>query len=106
MMAMSIFFTGNHVNVVASTRSSDYIISYSSNCKLSYADISGLSKYEISIARNEIYARHGYVFTTKQYKNYFNAKWWYKPNKHFSERWLSSTENYNIAFLLKVEKSK
>ena len=105
MIAISICFTGNYSSATASTRNADYLISYSSNYKLSYADISGLSKYELSLARNEIYARHGYIFKTKQYKDYFSAKWWYKPNKYFSERWLSSTENYNIAFLLKAEKN-
>lgn len=37
------------------------------------------SKNEIDSIRNEIYARHGYIFKMEQYYNYFYKKSWYKP---------------------------
>ncbi|WP_241428102.1 YARHG domain-containing protein [Clostridium sp. DJ247] len=33
-----------------------------------------LSKEELALVRNEIFARHGYVFQTDPYKSYFNGK--------------------------------
>ena len=36
-------------------------------------DLRGLSDEQLEIARNEIYARHGYQFKQKKMKNYFNS---------------------------------
>jgi hypothetical protein len=81
-----------------------YIISYSSIQKLTYDNVAYLTKYELSIARNEIYARHGYIFKTKEYINYFKNQSWYRTNKYFSEKCLSQVEQYNIKLLLNAEK--
>lgn len=37
------------------------------------------SKNEIDLIRNEIYARHGYIFQMQQYYDYFIEKSWYNP---------------------------
>ena len=41
-------------------------------------------KWENTYARNEIYARHGYVFKEDKFKNYFKTKSWYKENPSFT----------------------
>lgn len=55
----------------------DYIFPDSSTRALTAADVAGLSKEQLKIARNEIFARHGYIFTTPEMKSYFEGKSWY-----------------------------
>ena len=38
-----------------------------------------LSREDLALIRNEIYARKGHVFTTDKYISYFSSKTWYKP---------------------------
>lgn len=65
--------------------------------KLTYNDIQGLSTSELRIMRNEIYARHGYIFQDDMLRNYFSQKEWYAPKtKNVS---LSSIEQYNVLFI-------
>lgn len=51
------------------------------------------------IARNEIFARHGYVFKTAEMKDYFERQGWYKPNKRFSVESLNDVEKRNVEYL-------
>ncbi|MEJ0106556.1 MAG: YARHG domain-containing protein [Bacteroidota bacterium] len=38
-----------------------------------------MNQYDLKILRNEIYARHGLLFTNEEMKQYFNLQDWYKP---------------------------
>lgn len=80
-----------------------FIIPYSGVIKLTIADIINLSKEQLGIARNEIYARHGYIFQTDKYNLYFKSQSWYIPNAAFKESMLSEVEKYNIEFIRKYE---
>ncbi|MDO4548019.1 MAG: YARHG domain-containing protein [Clostridia bacterium] len=60
------------------------------------------SKSRYALARNEILARHGYVFKTKKYRNYFNNQAWYSPGGYSSSK-VSSIEWYNIEQLKELE---
>ncbi|KZL89008.1 YARHG domain-containing protein [Clostridium magnum] len=84
----------------------DYMFSNSGSKKLLDSDLSSLSKEKLALARNEIFARHGYVFETEPYKSYFKNKSWYKPNSNFkgNNEELSKIERYNIDLILKYEK--
>ncbi|HHW49543.1 MAG TPA: YARHG domain-containing protein [Clostridiaceae bacterium] len=62
-----------------------------------------LSKEEIALIRNEIYARHGYIFQTEPYKSYFSGKSWYVPNENFDESMLSEIERENVNTILEYE---
>jgi TIR domain/YARHG domain len=42
-------------------------------------DLAPLSNYELSLMRNEIYARKGWIFTYDDLKDYFGKQKWYKP---------------------------
>lgn len=53
----------------------------------------------LPIARNEILARHGYVFKTPVLQSYFGEKAWYKPDPSFKTDALSSVEKYNLSLL-------
>lgn len=91
----------SEVSVIASDveAAADFILPFSSERKLTETDISKLSVEQIGIARNEIYARHGYIFKTDKYKTYFENKPWYKPSTSFKEEDLNEIEKYNTVFL-------
>ena len=55
----------------------DYILPDSSSRILSDSEVSGLSKEELRLARNEIFARHGRKFDDAQLQSYFESKSWY-----------------------------
>lgn len=87
------------------SKSDEYMLSNSGSTKLTDDQVSSLSKENLAIARNEIYARHGFVFQTEPFKTYFNNKTWYKPNSDFkgSDEELSSVEKANVDLILKYE---
>ncbi|MDO4554140.1 MAG: YARHG domain-containing protein [Lachnospiraceae bacterium] len=79
-----------------------YILPYSSTYRLSWSDISHLTKSQLRLARNEIYARHGRMFQNDELQNYFNSQLWYTPiysASEFKDSWLSSVESDNVAFI-------
>lgn len=95
---------GNGSSTVGNnTVNGDFIIPYSSERYLTEADIKDFSKDELALARNEIFARHGYVFNTDKYKDYFGKKAWYKPNPNFKETDLNDFEKYNASYIKKHE---
>ncbi len=86
----------------------DYVLPTSGTKLLTNADIKGMSKYDLALARNEIYARHGRKFQTAEYSKYFNGKSWYKlnPNYDYSDdnANLNEIETKNVNFLLEAER--
>ena len=52
----------------------DFILPNSSTVKLEESDLVNLTKQQLALARNEIYARHGMVFNTDDIKSYFKSK--------------------------------
>ena len=83
------------------------IIPDSDSRKLTEDDLEGLSKKELRIARNEIYARHGRQFKDKELQAHFNSLYWYFPvdDGEFDDKQLSKIEKYNADFILKYEKN-
>ena len=74
-----------------------------SNKRLKHSDVSYLSKYELKIMRNEIFARHGYIFKTSAMAQYFSGQSWYRPlHKDVSSK-LSTTEKDNVNFIKRYE---
>lgn len=56
----------------------DYIFPNSDSEYLTKSDLKGMSKSEINLAKNELYARHGRKFKSKELQEYFESKSWYK----------------------------
>jgi len=86
----------------------DYIIADSSSRYLTSSDLDILSAWEIKLARNEIYARHGRMFESTDLDNYFRGKSWYSPSiraDQFKDGYLSSVEFENVKFIVKYEKN-
>lgn len=57
----------------------DYIFSDSSKRYLKEEELRALTKDQLSIARNEIFARLGRKFSTEKLDQYFRSKEWYVP---------------------------
>lgn len=71
---------------------------------LSDSDLRGLSKSQLRILRNTIYARHGRKFKSKDLQNYFNGFSWYNPlYDEISPNSLSDIETHNIQLIQSYE---
>lgn len=83
-----------------------YILPDSATRRLTQADVAGLTWEQCCLARNEIYARHGRIFQTKQIAAYFEAQSWYHgtvPGTSFDSNTLSPIEHANADFLANYE---
>lgn len=85
------------------TPADGYIIDDSDTRIISESELAGHTPWQLKVARNEIYARHGREFVHKDLQCYFRAQSWYSINPNFSETLLSNTENKNIATILNYE---
>ena len=87
----------------------DYILADSNSRYISTSDLEGLTKEELSYARNEIYARHGRRFKDEGLQSYFDSKDWYEGTispDDFRESMLNDYEIKNAETILSYEKSK
>lgn len=87
----------------------EYILPNSNSEYISYSDLEGLSQTEVSLARNEIYARHGRKFETDSIREYFEMKTWYEPSidsDNFSESVFNNYEKDNIKTIINYEEEK
>lgn len=79
-----------------------YLLPHSSYAYLTYSDIAGFTKSQLRVARNEIYARHGHIFKSKDLKDYFYSQDWYVPDPTYNGN-LSTIEEYNVNFIKSFE---
>lgn len=85
----------------------DYVLP-TSNIMVQYEEnIRRLTNWELIIARNEIYARYGLNFSTKEIKDHFLRKSWFKINDEVgNDLALTETENKNLQLILTEEKKR
>ncbi len=70
-----------------------------SNCSMKIIESSELDNveiYNLRLLKNEIYARKGFVFTNKDFKEYFKKQNWYKPKNNNKSIQLSEIETQNV----------
>ena len=89
----------------------DYILPTSDSEYLTRSDVDDLSQEENRLAINEIYARHGYTYTTEDLKEYFEDKSWYHSDPDvnqstWNDSMLNNYERENINLLTTVAKEK
>ena len=87
---------------------SEFIIYDSDVRYLVSSDLNALTAWEIRVARNEIYARHGRMFDSPELKAYFESKSWYVPEipaVEFNNSCLSNVELENLNFIINYEKA-
>ena len=53
--------------------------------------------------RNEIFARHGYCFAKKEFRQQFENEEWYVPNTVDIKGFLTEIEKKNIALIKRYE---
>lgn len=62
-------------------------------------DIARFSKSELRIIRNQLYARHGYIFKSQDLTDYFSQFDWYSPSSSDVTSKLSDIELKNVDFI-------
>ncbi|MDO4181991.1 MAG: protein kinase [Coriobacteriia bacterium] len=83
-----------------------YILSDSSSVLYSTDQLNELTTKQLCLARNEIYARHGYSFETAVLQEHFDSKSWYSAKytaSTWSESSLNSIEKENIQTIRNLE---
>ena len=103
-------FSNNHkeINIITTTspKSNYFIIPDSNTHYLTEDDLRGLTSDELEIARNEIYARHGYIFKNEDLYNYFMGCVWYNPTckaEDFDDSVLNEYEKANLEILASMD---
>lgn len=82
----------------------EYIFDTSSEEVLSSIDLCMLTSEELRIARNEVYARHGYIFESSDLNEYFNEKSWYQEStSELEDITLSYIEQQNVELISEIE---
>lgn len=66
----------------------------------------GLTKSELRILRNEIYARHGYIFKSADLTEFFSQFSWYKPTSKNVNSELNEYETANVTFIQSFEQAR
>ena len=86
--------------------SSDYIFPDSDSRRLSRDDLKGMDVATVRRARNEMFARHGFIFNDEGLDGYFQSKSWYNgtvpPAEHSNVK-LNEYEAANRDLFLEVE---
>lgn len=85
---------------------SDYIFWDSNIRYLSDAEVAYMSLQQLCYARNEIYARRGYIFNSQELRDYFGSKTWYYgtiPSSSFSSAVFNTYEMTNVELLKRYE---
>lgn len=72
--------------------------------ELTREELAGLSAADLRLARNEIFARHGYDFQSEDLRNHFAGFSWYVPQGRDIDAKLSAVEKANIKAIRALEK--
>lgn len=67
--------------------------------------LSSLSRHDLDIMRNEIFADHGYTFKSEKWKEYFYNQDWYCPRYDNVDHKLTDIEKINVMSILDVYES-
>jgi hypothetical protein len=61
------------------------------------------NKQTLRLMRNEVFARHGYIFRDPELKSYFTQLAWYKPDETFVPEQLNDFERLFVKYVQKLE---
>ena len=81
------------------------ILSHSSSRLIDTQELYGMTEHQVCMARNEIYARHGYIFQTEKYNEYFSMFSWYTPTTRTLPD-LNEIESENVKTISAYESAK
>ena len=85
----------------------DYILDSSDSRYITKSEISWMSKKGAKTCEKwKYFARHGYIFNSRDLRDYFSDKIWYEPSissSDWSDSFLNKYEKKNIALIKKYE---
>ena len=88
----------------------NYILSGSDSSYISESDVNNLSREDLNLALNEIYARRGRIFKDASLSSYFNSKSWYTPlytSDEFSQNvTFNKYEQANLQLIVNEQKER
>ena len=91
----------------ADTDAQEYIFPDSDSRYLAEEEVKGVETDKLRIARNEIFARHGYIFNDEELSQYFNNMSWYQgtvSSEEFNmDAVLNDFEKKNIELIEEIE---
>lgn len=70
---------------------------------LTVKQLENLSRRDLRLLRNTVYARHGWRFKSPLLQEYFGAMEWYKEDPTFTEKGLTKIDTANIKLIKSVE---
>ena len=76
---------------------------YTSTKVMTHGELILFTNNELDIMRNEIFARHGHIFKTTRYSDYFNAQPWYKGTVNDATSLLTEIEQANVEQIKTVQ---
>lgn len=91
------------------TEISKYILPNSDSQYISAKQLKGMTDYQLMMARNEIYARHGRRFVDTTIQLYFNQQSWYRGTvepEDFSDQVFNQYERANLNAIVAEETSR
>lgn len=77
---------------------------FTSKRKVTSKDVDKMSMHNLRIMRNEIYARHGYIFDDQELQAHFDGQSWYQPTTKSVT--LKGVEKYNVEFIKQFEQAR
>lgn len=67
------------------------------------SDLENLTITDLRIKRNEIFAKHGYIFKSKDLADYFSKFDWYNPTNQNVDSLLTEADRANIKLIIEIE---
>ncbi|MBR6459046.1 MAG: YARHG domain-containing protein [Actinomycetaceae bacterium] len=95
----------------------DYLVPDAATRQYSREELESFDNYQLYLARNEIFARHGMIFSDRyaDLRDYFSKKSWYYP-RYTRDEWiamedrgdkqLNAIEDYNAELMIDIEKAR
>lgn len=104
-LGRALFDTGTGTSA-GGDQANDYVLADSNRRMLARSELDRLGLQQLYFARNEIFARHGFDFSTPLLKFYFSTRGWYSLQPGLKSPPLSQIEQYNVNLIREVEVSK
>jgi len=78
------------------------------NSKIDSSEICEMNSADLRLLRNEVFARHGYIFKSPELTDFFSKFEWYQPSLTSGQidKKLTEIDRYNISLIKSVEQEK
>ncbi|WP_066067117.1 YARHG domain-containing protein [Neobacillus soli] len=100
----STVFGTTDVTQPTTARSGEFIFPDSDYQRLTESEVAALTVEQLRLARNEIYARHGYIFDSADLRSYFSKKSWYFEDASYDGTTVNEIEKYNVELIKSRER--